>query len=140
MATFTPISEARFKKAQAKADKDPTPFATSVRLNKRTDVLYIKLNTGAEVSFPRNRIHSLVPVPEANLAGAKIDGGGSVISFPKADIYLSVAPLLEQFFGPTEWGQRERRAAASRENGRSGGRPAKSAAKVSEELLENTAC
>lgn len=139
MAQFRPISEAAFKRAQAKADKDQTPFAESVRFNRRTDVLQIKLNTGPTISIPRNCIATLNCTPEADFAGVTIEGGGSVLCFPKADIYLSIAPLLEQFFGPTEWGRRERRAAASRENGKRGGRPKSADAKVAQSAEEAVA-
>lgn len=136
MAQFRPISEARFKRAQARADRDPTPFANAVSFDRRTDVLRIDLNTGVKVSFPRNRIPHIGMVPDAHLASVTLEGGGTVISFSKANIYLSVAPLLEEFFGPMEWGRRERRAAASRENGKRGGRP-KKVANANERILED---
>lgn len=129
MAKFQPISEAEFAKAQARADRDPTPYAIEASFNRALDAIQLTLNTGVTVLFGRAHIAGLKHASNtAALKNVVVEGGGSIISFPRLDVYLSIAPLLEQFFGPMEWGRRERRAAASRENGKKGGRPSKQGA------------
>jgi hypothetical protein len=56
-----------------------------------------------------------------------VEGAGNTLHFPKLDADFSVSRLLEGFLGPLEWTKREARAAASRENGKRGGRPRKEA-------------
>jgi hypothetical protein len=123
MAKFRPISEAALKKAKAKAAENPTPRATTISFNRTVDMINIELNTGATVSFPPEKIEGIKGARRADLLDVRSEGGGTAIWFPSLDVYLSVAPLLEQFFGPMEWGRKERRAAASRANGKRGGRP-----------------
>jgi hypothetical protein len=50
-------------------------------------------------------------------------GAGGSIHFPRLDAFFSIPKLLEGFLGPLHWARREARAAASRENGKLGGRP-----------------
>ncbi len=137
MAKFRPISESAFKRAQARADKNPTPYVVGVGFDDRTGTMFIELSNQVTVGFEQCHVDALKKVSKEDLAGLRVEGGGSIISFPKLDIYLSVGMLLEQFFGPMEWGRRERRAAASRENGKRGGRPKQTVAEG--RILENAA-
>jgi len=134
MAKFRPISEAALKKAQARAAENPTPRAISVSFNRTVDMINIELNTGATVSFPPELIEGVKGARSIDLLDVTNEGGGTAIWFPSLDVHLSSGPLLEQFFGPMEWGRKERRAAASRANGRKGGRPpSKNAAAANQE-------
>ncbi len=137
MAKFRPISKAAFEKAQARADRDPTPFAVDAHCN--GDIMRIRLNTGAEIAFAPRLARGLENAHSQDLVDLAVEGGGTIIAIPKLDVYLSIGPLLEQFFGPMEWGRRERRAAASRENGRRGGRPPINKA-TKEEILDEAHC
>ena len=128
MAQFHPISEDAFKRAQVNADRDPRPYVVKAFCHHEEPVLTLAMSTGVGVAFYAHLVRELENASAADLAEVAVAGGGTIVAFPKLDIYLSVGPLLEQFFGPMEWGRRERRAAASRENGRLGGRPRKALA------------
>lgn len=128
MAKALPLSRQAFERALAKAERDPTPFATDVSYVRRLDAIQLTIaanNVEATVQLGRKHIPGLNEVDPALLKSVTVQGGGSILAFPRADVFLSVGPLLEQFFGEMEWGRRERRATASRTNGKKGGRPPK---------------
>ena len=129
MAEFKAIDEAAFKKAVAKSGRAKfTPHALSARFDKRTHKVFVKLDSGIDFSFDPGRAHGLQDATADDLTGVRVEGVGSTLRFPKLDADFSVARLLEGFLGPLEWAKREVRAAASRENGRRGGRPRKAVA------------
>lgn len=125
MAKFKPIDEDTFRKAAERARRNPTPEAVSARFDRRSRRVVVRLNTGIDLSFSPRDAYGLEKASEDQLAGVTVEGAGSMLHFPKLDADFSVAGLLEGFLGPLEWTRRERRAAASRENGKLGGRPRK---------------
>jgi hypothetical protein len=125
MAKFEPITEARFRRLSRRADRDPLPYATEVRFDRRSRKVKLRLSTGLELAFDPRLAHGLADVSEEDLASVQIEGAGGAIHFPRLDADFSVARLLEGFLGPLDWARREARAAASRENGKLGGRPRK---------------
>jgi hypothetical protein len=125
MTKFVPIDEATFKRLNAKADKDESPFAVRVRFDRRNGELANLMSPGIRLSFDAREAHGLENASDDDLAEVEIEGAGSSIYFPRLDADFSVPRLLEGFLGPMEWTRRERRAEASRENGKLGGRPRK---------------
>jgi hypothetical protein len=123
MAEFRAISEAAFE--QSRGDSGHAPRALSARFDRRAHRIRVKLNTGIDFSFDPRRAYGLHEASAEELAGVTVEGAGGTLHFPKLDADFSVARLLEGFLGPLEWTRREARAAASRENGRRGGRPRK---------------
>ena len=125
MAKFVPIDERSFKRASARAERKPVPQAVSARFDKRSRRVVIRLSTGIDVAFDPRDAYGLEGASEEDLAGVRVEGAGGALHFPKLDADFSVARLLEGFLGPMDWARREARAAASRRNGKLGGRPRK---------------
>jgi hypothetical protein len=125
MAKFKPVSEAALEKAAVRAERKLTPFAVRASFDRRSHKVKLMLNTGVELAFDPHAAYGLAGAADDALAVVKIEGGGSALHFPRLDTFFSIPRLLEGFLGPLEWTRREARAAASRENGKSGGRPRK---------------
>lgn len=94
------------------------------------------LNTAVDVSFSPRDAQGLENATAGQLAEIEITPPGFGLHWPKLDFDLYVPALLEGMLGSRRWmaarlgaaGGRSRskaKAAASRENGKLGGRPAK---------------
>ncbi|MGO9740021.1 MAG: DUF2442 domain-containing protein [Roseiarcus sp.] len=123
MAEFIPLTEAEFAAMRRRASKrPPVPRATAARFDSRRNVVKVTLDTGIAFEFDPSRAHGLEQAAPSDLAGVRVEGVGSTLHFPRLDVDLTVSRLLEGFLGPLEWTKREARAAASRRNGKLGGR------------------
>jgi hypothetical protein len=123
MAEFKALTETDFKRAQARSSH--APRALSARFDRRNHKVWVRLNTGIDFCFDPRLAYGLGEATADDLTGVTVEGVGSTLHFPKLDADFSVARLLEGFLGPLEWTRNEARAAASRENGKRGGRPRK---------------
>ena len=101
--------------------------------------IIVRLTTGVELGFPPRDVEGLRHASAEDLKVIEIEGSGLGIHFPKLDADLYVPALLQGVLGSKRWmaaqlgaaGGRTRsaaKAAASRENGKRGGRPRRSAA------------
>jgi Protein of unknown function (DUF2442) len=121
---------------QAHALQKTLPRAVSARYDHATGRVVIDLSSKLSVSFSPRDAQGLEHGKPSDLEKIEISPSGFGIHFPKLDADLYVPALLEGFLGSTKWmaarlgqlgGRSQSRAkkAASRANGRLGGRPAK---------------
>jgi hypothetical protein len=112
--------------------------AVSARFDRRRALVVVVLNTGIELAFPTRLAEGLAGASAEALAEIEISPAGLGLHWPRLDADLYVPALLQGVFGSKSWmarqlgaqGGRARsvaKAAASRRNGRKGGRPGKAA-------------
>lgn len=140
------ISDADFEAANARmaARIEHEPRAVAARYDRVRRRIVIALSTGVEVSFPPQKLEGLDGATPAELSEIEISPTGFGLYFPKRDADFALDGLLVGIFGSRKWmrsrklmaaqlGARggkaisERKAQASRNNGRLGGRPKKQA-------------
>ncbi|RWJ04886.1 MAG: DUF2442 domain-containing protein [Mesorhizobium sp.] len=131
------VTEHEFEKAEKRmASLREAGHAVSARYDRRTARVVINLNTGVQVAFPARLAEGLADAAPADLAEIEISPAGLGLHWPKLDADVYVPALLQGVFGSRHWmaaqlgaaGGRARsraKGAASRENGRKGGRPRK---------------
>ena len=111
------------------------PYAISAKFNARTRLLSIAYSNGMTVSFDSRRSAILAAHEGANLSDPQVSPGGDGIAFEKAGIECSVPALVGPFLPEDAARQKiasllgrvrsTRKAATSRINGATGGRPRK---------------
>jgi hypothetical protein len=113
-----------------------TPRAVAARYDQQADRIVVTLNTGLEVSFSPRDAQGLENARAGQLATIEIAPPGFGLHWPKLDADLYVPAMLDGILGSRRWmaarlgaaGGRSRSAAkvaASRKNGKLGGRPGK---------------
>jgi len=128
------ILEAANRRAAAKKAAFPTIVA--VRYDRRIARVVISLASGLQLAFAPRDVEGLENARPADLAGAEISPSGLGVHFPKIDADIDIPALLDGFLGSKRWmaaqigklgGQAasDAKAAASRQNGKLGGRPKK---------------
>jgi hypothetical protein len=122
----------------AKRMQEGVPKAVSARYDRKSGRIVIHLNSKLILSFSPRDAQGLEHATPSALEEIEITPSGFGIHFPKLDADLHVLGLLEGFLGSKKWmaarlgqigGQSRSRAkrAASRSNGKLGGRPKKAA-------------
>jgi hypothetical protein len=115
----------------------PGPRAESAHYDAGRNRIIVRLTTGVELGFPPRDVEGLRHASAEDLKVIEIEGSGLGIHFPKLDADLYVPALLQGVLGSKRWlaaqlgaaGGRARsvaKAAASRRNGKRGGRPRRS--------------
>jgi len=112
------------------------PHAVSAHYDRATGRVVVELSSKITVSFSPRDAQGLENAKPTELAKIEVSPSGFGLHFPKLDADLYVPGLLEGFLGSRKWmaarlgeiGGRSRsqaKKAASRANGRLGGRPRK---------------
>lgn len=129
---------ARGKEAGERVKRE-SPLATRVAYQKDSGVVLLTLATGASLAIPLSFIDELRELDPARLDELEVDLGGKGVVLECCDVNISVEGLVLDALGAPGWkkalrahllrevaGSRtEKKAAASRENGKKGGRPRK---------------
>lgn len=100
-------------------------LAVSARYDRRGERVIITLNNGMIVGFPRAVLPGLEHAHPDQLRTITVEAGGYGLHVAALDADISVPRLLEKQLGSTTMKMAQARAAASRANGRLGGRPRK---------------
>lgn len=130
--------------AQAKlaaiAAEKAGPCAHKVRYDPERDLIEIYLTNGALFAVPPNLIQGLQGATTEQLEDVWLDRAGLSVHWPSLDADFSILSLVQGIFGTKAWmaelgaqgGKRtsEAKRQASRENGKKGGRPKRSAISV----------
>jgi Protein of unknown function (DUF2442) len=108
------------------------PLAQSVRYDRRSHAVRVRLSNGCHFSFPARLVEGLETAQPDQLSEVKIRGIGTGLVWPGLDVDVSVQGLLMGIFGSKAYMARRAgqarspaKAASSRANGKKGGRPPK---------------
>jgi Protein of unknown function (DUF2442) len=135
------LAKEEFEAAKARGEaRMRGPRAQSAHYDAGRNRIIVRLTTGIELGFAPRDVEGLQHASADDLKIIEVEAFGLGIHFPKLDADLYVPALLQGVLGSKRWlaaqlgaaGGRTRsaaKAAASRENGKRGGRPRKSAAK-----------
>jgi hypothetical protein len=131
------ITKEQFERANERmAIRREGPIALAARYDAPSGRIIVSLNRGVEFIFPTSIAEGLAGADPADLAEIEVSPAGLGLHWPRLDVDLLVSGLLSGVFGSRRWmaaelgatGGRSRspaKRAASRENGRLGGRPRK---------------
>lgn len=131
------LTAEQFEAARARGEERLRgPRAESAHYDAGRNRVIVRLMTGIEIGFAPSDAEGLQDASPEDLADIKVQGMGLGLHFPRLDADLYVPALLEGVLGSKRWmaarlgaaGGRVRtsaKAAASRANGKSGGRPRK---------------
>jgi len=130
-----PLTNAMYARGRKTVRDQPFDVVRAL-YDRSRDALDLTLRKGITVSIPRKQIRELANARPKNLVEVEIQPGGDGISFREIDVDIYVPGLLADELGTifakamghkTRGRTTPRKAAASRENGRRGGRPRKAA-------------
>jgi hypothetical protein len=137
---MTELTKEEFATAKARGEaRMRGPRAESAHYDAGRNRVIVRLTTGVELGFAPRDVEGLQQATVDDLKVIEVEAFGLGIHFPKLDADLYVPALLEGVLGSKRWmaaqlgaaGGRTSsaaKAAASRENGKRGGRPPRSAA------------
>lgn len=130
--TVAPLTDEMFDEARASAKREEPIDVTSARYDRKSDAIRLRLRSGIAIELPRSQIRELADVRPSDIKKVHVQPGGDGISIWELDVDIYVPGLLTDLLGSMfarALGRRSRgrtsqkKALASRANGRKGGRP-----------------
>ena len=124
---------------RAQERKAKYPAAVAARYDDATNKIVVSLANGVDISFPPSAAQGLEHAAASQLRDVEITGAGVGLHFPQLDADLYVPGLIEGVMGTRQWmasqlgaaggaARTPEKSAASRANGKLGGRPKKASA------------
>jgi hypothetical protein len=128
----SPLTTTMYEKG-VRGTRKESPFdVVRARYLRAHDFLELTLRQGTVLSIPRAQISELADADPLELRKIEIQPGGDGLSVPRLDVDIRVPGLLIDLMGPlfakgigrrSRGATSETKAAASRVNGKRGGRP-----------------
>lgn len=126
-------------KGNARLFREKNPFAVSARYDRKSGRIVIDLSSRMSVSFSPKDAQGLEHAKPSQLEKIEVSPSGYGIHFPHLDADFYVPAVLEGFLGSRKWiaarlgqaggrSQSKAKKAASRANGKLGGRPRRTVA------------
>jgi hypothetical protein len=131
------LTKAMYERGLAKPSKPKPHDIVGASYNRKGDTLDLTLRNGITVCLPRLGIWEIAKATPSEVASVELWGEDETIAFPAIDMHIygprlitdELASLFAKTMGRKTRGVRTpKKAAASRKNGRKGGRPRKKAA------------
>ena len=131
MAITTEVFEAATRRGRKLEDEYAAARAYH---DKRTGKVVVELVSGWEIGFPPAAVQGLETAQDADLDQLELTPSKLGLHFPTLDVDLSIPALFHKQTGSKQWMAQQlgkaggsvtsqRKASASRENGKRGGRP-----------------
>ncbi len=129
------ITETEMKRAEARMESHRKGGqAVSARYVASRKMVVVTLGNGMELAFPTVLAQGLEHARAGDLSTIEVTPSGLGLHFPKIDVDLYLPALMEGVMGSRKWmaaklgragghARSSAKAAASRENGKLGGRP-----------------
>jgi hypothetical protein len=129
--------DSRLAKARAagRLRRDRGDLAVSASFDVRRRRLHVELLSGSAVAVPVERVQGLAGAKASQLRAVEVTGRGYGLYWPALDVDVAVPDLVAGCFGSKAWmsalarlagsTRSAAKAAASRANGKKGGRPRK---------------
>ena len=138
MITDEQIKRARQAGARVAVEE---PHAENAWYDTATDAVVVQFRGGTLLVIPRGTIQGLAGADPRDVANVEVCSGGYALSWDALDVDITVPGLAAGIFGTKSWmarlgGQTKsaKKSEAARQNGKLGGRPRKSADKVTRGL------
>lgn len=127
MAKFEAVSDRQFEQIEAQTRNNPLRVLCAVRANflPAENAVEIQLNNGLVARIPVALVPGLGDASLQDLMGLRLEGDGYGLHVPAIDADISIPSLFSELLGSHAMSQAVARRAASRANGRLGGRPRK---------------